>query len=192
MVSTMTTTHAGHPHAAHDQPGPDHAAHEQRGHGAHALHSRDAFRQRFWWTLLISIPIVVTSPMIMDWFGYELDFAGRELVGPVLGTVVYLWGGRPFLEGGWQELRARTPGMMLLISMAITVAYVASMASSLDWFDLEFWWELAALITIMLLGHWQEMKALGQARSALDALAELLPDTADHIMDDGSIHTMPV
>src|ERR671918_1199763 len=94
--------------------------------------------------------------------------------------------------GGQAEVRDRQPGMMLLISMAITVAYVASMATSLDWLDLEFWWELAALVTIMLLGHWQEMKAIGQARGALAALAELLPDDAERVRDGGEIEAVPL
>ena len=115
-----------------------------------------------------------------------------DLVGPVLGTFVFFWGGWPFLDR-WPRTRARRrqPGMMLLIAMAITVAYVASMATSLGWFDLDFWWELGALITIMLLGHWQEMKALGQAQDALAALAALLPDEAERVDDDGSIETVP-
>ena len=101
---------------------------------------------------------------------------------PVLGTVIFLWGGRPFLTGGGAARSAtRQPGMMLLIAMAITVAYGASLASSLGWFDLDFWWELAALVTIMLLGHWQEMKAIGQAQGALAALAALLPDEAERV-----------
>ena len=157
------------------------------GHDKHAGHDPEMFRLRFWWSLLLTIPIVVTSEMVMDWFGYELDFPGMALIGPVLGTIVFSWGGWPFLAGGVAELRARQPGMMLLISMAIVVAYVASLASSLDWFDLEFWWELAALVTIMLLGHWQEMKAIGQARGALRALAELLPDDAERVGRDGAI-----
>ena len=98
------------------------------------------FRRRFWWSLLLTIPVVVTSPMVMDWFGYELDFPGIDLVGPVLGTVIFLWPGWVFLSEGWSELRRRRPGMMLLIAMAVTVAYVASMATSIGWFDLEFWW----------------------------------------------------
>src|ERR671918_2019882 len=93
--------------------------------------------------------------------------------------------------GGQAEVRDRQPGMMLLISMAITVAYVASMATSLDWLDLEFWWELAALITIMLLGHWMEMRAIGQARGALAALAELLPDEAERVTNGGT-ETVPL
>jgi Cu2+-exporting ATPase len=105
---------------------------------------------------------------------------------------VFWWGGWPFLAGGVAEVRDRQPGMMLLISMAITVAYVASLATSLDWFDLDFWWELAALVTIMLLGHWQEMKAIGQAQGALAALAELLPDDAERVGPDGQVETVSI
>ena len=122
------------------------------GHDKHAGHDPEMFRRRFWVSLLLTIPLVVTSEMVMDWFGYELDFAGMSWLGPVLGSIVFWWGGWPFLAGGVAELRDRQPGMMLLISMAITVAYAASMATSFDWLDLEFWWELAALVTIMLLG----------------------------------------
>jgi P-type Cu2+ transporter len=109
----------------------------------------------------------------------------------VLGTVVFLYGGRPFLEGGLAEARARQPGMMLLISLAIVVGFAASAASALGLFDLEFWWELALLIVIMLLGHWLEMRALGQASGALDALAALLPDEADRVAGD-RVETVPV
>ena len=156
----------------------------------HAGHHTEAFRRRFWWSLLLTIPVVVTSHMVMDWFGYELDFPGMDWVGPVLGSVIFFWGGWPFLEGGWREIKARQPGMMLLIAMAITVAYIASMATSLDRFDLDFWWELAALVTIMLLGHWQEMKALGQAQDALAALAALLPDEAERVGPDGEVESV--
>ncbi len=110
----------------------------------------------------------------------------------MLGTVVYLWAGWPFLSGGWSELRDRRPGMMLLIAMAITVAYGASLANALDWFEVEFWWELAALITIMLLGHWQEMQALGQAGDALSSLAALLPDDAELVDPDGQVHPVGI
>jgi Cu2+-exporting ATPase len=163
-------------------------AHEMHGaHDKHAGHDPEMFRRRFWLSLLLTIPVVVTSEMVMDWFGYELDFAGMSLIGPVLGSIVFFWGGWPFLAGGVAEIKARQPGMMLLISMAIVVAYGASLASSLDWFDLEFWWELAALVTIMLLGHWQEMRAIGQARGALAALAELLPDDAERVGGNGAV-----
>jgi Cu2+-exporting ATPase len=150
------------------------------------------FRRRFWVSLALSLPIVVTSHMVMDWFGYELDFYGIDWVGPLLGSVVFFWGGWPFLDGGWREIKARQPGMMLLISMALVVAYGASLATSLDAFELDFWWELSLLVTIMLLGHWQEMKALGQAQDALAALAALLPDEAERVGDEGEVETVAI
>ncbi len=126
----------------------------------------------------------------MSAFDYRLG--GVAWVDPVLGTFIFAWGGQPFLAGGVAELRARQPGMMLLISMAIIVAWSSSFASSLGFFNLEFWWELAALVTIMLLGHWQEMKAIGRAQGALAALAELLPDEAEQIAPDGSIQLVSI
>ncbi|MCB9386787.1 MAG: copper-translocating P-type ATPase [Microthrixaceae bacterium] len=182
--------------------GSDHSEHRGSGdrgsdsghgqHDKHAGHDPEMFRRRFWISLVLTVPLVATSHMVMDWFGYTLDFAGIDWVGPVLGSVVFFWGGWPFLQGAAREIRDRQPAMMLLIAMAITVAYSASMATSLGWFDLDFWWELAALVTIMLLGHWQEMKAIGQARGALAALAELVPDDAEHIGDDGSVTSVPL
>ena len=139
----------------------------------------------FWWNLLLAIPVLVFSEQIQEWFGYSIDGAWAAWPAPVIGTVIYLWGGQPFLKGAISEIRDRQPGMMLLIALAITVAYVSSLASSLGWGDLNFWWELAALIVVMLLGHWQEMKAIGQAQGALAALAELLPDSAERVTDDG-------
>ncbi|GAA4673564.1 copper-translocating P-type ATPase [Phytohabitans rumicis] len=156
-----------------------HDHHDHHGHDKHAGHDPEMFRRKFWLSLALTVPVVVTSEMVMDWFGYSLDFPGISWVGPVLGSVVFFYGGWPFLVGAVREVRDRAPGMMLLISMAITVAYVASLATAVDVFDLDFWWELAALVTIMLLGHWQEMKAIGQAQGALAALAALLPDEAE-------------
>jgi Cu2+-exporting ATPase len=184
------SAHGESPQAGHQGSHGGHDAHG--GHDKHAGHDPEMFRQKFWLTLALTIPLVVTSEMVMDWFGYSLDFYGMKTLGPVLGSIVFWWGGWPFLAGGASEVRDRLPGMMLLISMAITVAYVASMATSLDWFDLDFWWELAALVTIMLLGHWQEMKAIGQAQGALAALAELLPDDAERVGDDGQVETVPI
>ncbi|MCZ7421253.1 copper-translocating P-type ATPase [Verrucosispora sp. WMMA2121] len=166
--------------------------HGHGGHDKHAGHDPAAFRRKFWLSLALTVPIVATSHMVMDWLGYELDFSGIGLVGPVLGTVVFGYGGWPFLQGAVREVRDRAPGMMLLIAMAITVAYVASLATSFGAFDLDFWWELAALVTIMLLGHWQEMKAIGQARGALSALAALLPDDAERLDSDGAPQRVPV
>ena len=182
--------HAEHSGAATGHGHMDHGAHG--GHDKHAGHDPEMFRRKFWLSLVLTVPIVLTSPMVMDWFGYSIDFPGLSLVGPVLGTVVFFYGGWPFLVGGVREVRDRTPGMMLLISMAIAVAYVASLATSLGAFDLDFWWELAALVTIMLLGHWQEMKAIGQAQGALAALAALLPDDAERLTGEGEVERVPV
>lgn len=155
------------------------------GHDKHAGHSTAMFRDRFWFSLLLTLPVVLFSEMIQEWFGYAApSFLGSEWVAPVLGSAVFLYGGSPFLRGAMSEIRDRQPGMMLLIGMAIAVAFAASLATTIGWFDLEFWWELAALITIMLLGHWMEMRAIGQARGALAALAALLPDQAERVVDD--------
>jgi len=182
-------------HTGHDKHG-GHSGHSGHGghggHDKHAGHDPEMFRRKFWLSLALTVPVVVTSHMVMDWFGYSLDFPGMSLVGPVLGSVVFFYGGWPFLVGGVHEVRDRAPGMMLLISMAITVAYLASLATSFGAFDLDFWWELAALVTIMLLGHWQEMKAIGQAQGALSALAALLPDDAERVADDGQVQQVTV
>ena len=170
----------GHPHSALDE---DHHVH---GHGEHAGHSTAMFRERFWWSLILSIPVVIFSPMVAHLLGYPLpEFPGSTWIPPVLSTIIFVYGGTPFLKGGWKELKSRQPGMMLLIAMAITVAFVASWVTTLGLggFELDFWWELALLVTIMLLGHWLEMRALGGASSALDALAALLPDEAEKVID---------
>lgn len=125
--------------------------------------------------------------MVGHLLGYDLpEFPGATWIAPVLGTVIFFYGGTPFLKGGLTEVKSRQPGMMLLIAMAITVAFIASWVTTLGIgdFNLDFWWELALLVVIMLLGHWMEMRALGAASSALDALAELLPDEAEKIVDD--------
>src|ERR671913_1005945 len=185
--------HSDHPaDGSHDAPATHEGHTGHGGHDKHAGHDPEMFRRRFWLSLILTIPLVVTGEMVMDWFNYSLVFYGMDWLGPVLGSIVFWWGGWPFLAGGVAELRDRQPGMMLLISMAIVVAYAASMATSLDQFDLDFWWELAALVTIMLLGHWQEMRAIGQAQGALAALAELLPDDAERVRGDGEIEAVSI
>jgi Cu2+-exporting ATPase len=145
------------------------------------------FRDRFWVTLALTVPVVFFSEMFQDLLGYRApDFPGSAWIPPLLGTGIFLYGGSPFLKGAVDEARSRQPGMMLLIGLAITVAFGASLATEFGAFDLDFWWELAALIAIMLLGHWQEMKAIGQASNALAALAELLPDEAERVTDEGA------
>jgi Cu2+-exporting ATPase len=151
------------------------------------------FRDRFWLTLLLAVPVVVWSHHVQELLGFTApQVPGSQWFGPVLGSVIFFYGGWPFLTGGWSELRSRTPGMMLLISLAITVAYVSSMANAAGLFAMEVWWELALLIAIMLLGHWIEMRAIGQAQGALAALAELLPDDAERIGPDGQVETVRV
>jgi Cu2+-exporting ATPase len=145
------------------------------------------FRGRFWVSLALSVPVVLYSEMIQMWLGFNApQFPGSGWVAPILGTLIFAWGGWPFLKGGLEEARSRQPGMMLLIAMAITVAFVASAATTFGFFDLDFWWELALLVTIMLLGHWLEMRAVGQASGALEALAELLPDEAERVTGGGT------
>jgi Cu2+-exporting ATPase len=172
-----------------DGKGPVDDEHMVHSHGQHAGHSVAMFKNRFWLTLALAVPVVFFSPMFGDLLGYMPPaFPGSSWIPPVLGTVIFVYGGQPFLRGGFNELKARKPGMMLLIGMAITVAFGASWATSLGigGFDLDFWWELALLVAIMLLGHWIEMRALGSAQGALDALAALLPDEAERITDTGT------
>ena len=182
--------HSHHGHAAsHDEPTghEDHADHA--GHGDHAGHSGHGdhvaqFRRLFWIMLMLALPTVALSGMFASILGYSLpDVAGLTWVSPVLGTIMYVWGGKPFLVGAVSEIRSRTPGMMLLIGLAITVAFLASWGASLGMLhhELDFWWELALLIVIMLLGHWIEMRSLAQTTSALDSLAALLPDEAERV-----------
>jgi Cu2+-exporting ATPase len=145
------------------------------------------FRDRFWLTLALTIPVIVWSRDPQEWFGYRAPtLPGSEYVPAVFGTIVFLYGGLVFINGARRELADRQPGMMTLISLAIVVAFVTSWAGTLGLFEVEIWWELATLITIMLLGHWLEMRSIAQARGALAALAELLPDTAERVTGVGT------
>lgn len=152
------------------------------------------FRRRFWLTLLLSIPTLVWSGMIQHWFGFTApQFPGSSYIPAVFGTVVYVYGGSVFLQGAWRELRDRLPGMMTLISLAITVAFLFSIAVTLRVVaGMDLWWELATLVAIMLLGHWIEMRSISQAQGALKELAKLLPVAALLVGEDGSIHEVPV
>ena len=183
---SATATHEHQPTPADEHA---HGGHDHGGHGDHVA----MFRRLFWWNLLLAVPVVLFSEMFSDLLGYGLP-DGTAWISPTLGTVIFFFGGWPFLSGGISELRSRQPGMMLLIGLAITVAFTASIATSLGIgdLDLDFWWELALLIVIMLLGHWLEMKAIGQAQGALAALAELLPDEAERVTSDGGVETVPL
>jgi Cu2+-exporting ATPase len=145
------------------------------------------FRDKFWLSLALTIPVVLLSHDVQTWLGYEIPpFPGVEYVPAILGTIIFLYGGLVFLRGAQGELADRQPGMMTLISLAIVVAFITSWAGTLGFFEVEIWWELSTLITIMLLGHWLEMRSIAQARGALGALAELLPDTAERVTDSGT------
>lgn len=195
----MEHDHAAMDHAAmghEDHEAMDHAAMDHGGHGGHAGHGDHVgqFRRLFWIMLVLAVPVVAFSPMFAMVLGYSLpDAAWVPWVSPVLGTVMYVWGGKPFLTGAVSELKARKPGMMLLIALAITVAFFASWGASLGLLhhELEFWWELALLIVIMLLGHWVEMRSLAQTTSALDSLAALLPDEAERVEGDTTVTVAP-
>ena len=144
--------------------------------------------------LVLAVPVVAFSMMFSMLLGYSLpDAAWVMWISPVLGTVMYVWGGAPFLTGAVSELRSRKPGMMLLIALAITVAFLASWGASVGLLhhELDFWWELALLIVIMLLGHWIEMRSLAQTTSALDSLAALLPDEAEKVEGDATVTVAP-
>ena len=182
-------SHAGHDHASHGTHTAHaaHAGHAAHGHDAHADHSVASFRDRFWISLLLTLPTIVFGHMLAELTAYQPPhFAGSEWIAPLFGTLVFIYGGRVFLQGAWGELRARQPGMMTLIALAITVAFVFSIAVLLGFPGMPLWEELATLITIMLLGHWLEMRSIEQASGALDALAKLLPATATRVTASGT------
>jgi P-type Cu2+ transporter len=153
------------------------------GHDRHAGHSVAMFRDKFWLSFALTIPVVFWSADIQHWLGYTAPtFPGSKFIPPILGTLVFVYGGLVFIRGAWGELADHKPGMMTLISLGIIAAFGTSLASTFGAFKIDVWWELASLITVMLLGHWLEMRAISQARGALDALAALLPDTAERVM----------
>jgi len=157
------------------------------GHDKHAGHSVGMFRDRFWISLALTVPTVIWGHMLPRLTGWHApQFPGSEWIAPVLGTAVFVYGGRVFLQGAWRELRERLPGMMTLISLAISVAFVFSVTVLLGYPGMPLWEELATLVTVMLLGHWIEMRSIFQAQGALKELAKLLPDTAERVVDGGT------
>ena len=141
------------------------------------------FRQKFWGTLLLSIPTVIWAPMIQHWFRYEAPGGpvASRWIPAFFGTLVFAYGGWVFIQGAASEIRDRLPGMMTLISLAITVAFGFSLAVTFGFPGSDLWWELATLVTIMVLGHWLEMRSVTQAEGALKELARLLPSTATRV-----------
>jgi cation transport ATPase len=169
------------------------ASADHAGHDRHAGHSPGRFRDKFWISLILTVPVVFWAAHIQMIFRYEApEFFASAWISPVLGTAVFLYGGRVFLKEAWRELSARLPGMMTLISLAISVAFIFSWVVQLGFIQADaIWWELATLVTIMLLGHWIEMRSISQAQGALQELSKLLPDTATRVSEQGE-ETVPV
>ena len=182
---------ADHGHAGQQEGGNDHGEHKDHGtdHSGH----EQMFRDRFWICLVLSIPVLIYSPTLQDWLGFTPPaFPGSTWITPVFSVVIFLIGGVPFLQMAVPELRRRKPGMMTLISLAITVAFVYSLGTLFSGGGGGFFWELVTLIDVMLLGHWVEMRSVRQASRALDELAKLMPDTAERILPDGSTEEVKV
>lgn len=163
------------------------------GHDRHMGHSVAMFRDKFWLSFVLTIPVVFWSTDVQHWLGYTAPtFPGSEFIPPILGTLVFVYGGFVFIRGAWGELADHKPGMMTLISLGILAAFGTSLASTFGSFKIDVWWELASLITVMLLGHWLEMRAISQARGALDALAALLPNTAERVKGTDNTESVPL
>jgi len=183
-------------HEVHGKATDPHVGHKMSeahmGHDLHAGHSVAMFRDKFWLSFALTIPVVFWSSDVQHWLGYTApSFPGSSLIPPVLGTVIFLYGGLVFIRGARNELTDRKPGMMTLISLGITVAFFTSLAGTIGLLKIEVWWEEASLITIMLLGHWLQMRAISQAQGALNALVALLPDAADRITG-AELETVPL
>jgi Cu2+-exporting ATPase len=177
----------------------DHAHHKNKEHQGHSGHGVDhsghekMFRNRFWVSLILTIPVLLFSPMIQEWFGFSMpEFTGSNLIGPGFAIAIFFYGGMPFLQMAVPEIQSRKPGMMTLISLAITVAFAYSLFAIFAVPGSGFFWEMATLIDIMLLGHWMEMRSVRQASGALNELAKLMPDTAERIREDGSTEEIAV
>ena len=173
--------HAAAGHSVHE------GVHEGRAHDKHAGHSVAMFRDKFWLSLALTVPILIWGHMLPRLFGYAPPHVpGAAWIPPVLGTVVFAYGGWPFMQGAVREITDRQPGMMTLIALAIGVAFVFSAAVTLGFPGMPLWEELATLVSVMLLGHWLEMRSITQAQGALGELAKLLPSTALHVQGEGA------
>ena len=191
---------AEHSHTMHDEAHPTPMMHEkhtagaapEHDHGEHSAHVDHTghemmFRRRFWISLALTIPVLLFSPMLQHWFGFSMPaFTGDRWVGPLFAMMLFFYGGVPFLQMALPEVKTRRPGMMTLISLAILVAFVYSVFAVFVSPDSGFFWEMATLIDIMLLGHWIEMRSVRQASGALNELAKLMPDTAERITEEGT------
>ena len=173
-----------------------HETHEEhQDHGDHINHTghEEMFRRKFWISLVLSVPVLLYSPTIQQFFGFSMPtFPGSQYITPLFATIVFIYGGLPFIQMAVPEVRKKQPGMMTLISLAIGVAFIYSVAAFIFSLGTTFFWELVTLIDVMLLGHWMEMRSVRQASGALDELAKLMPDTAERLQEDGETETVPV
>ncbi|MCD5219508.1 copper/silver-translocating P-type ATPase CopB [Enterococcus faecium] len=175
----------------------DHSMHMDHDHGGmdHSMHMGN-FKQKFWLSLILAIPIILFSPMMGMEFPFQVTFPGSDWLVLILATILFIYGGQPFLSGAKMELKQKSPAMMTLIAMGITVAYIYSVYSFIanllnpHTHVMDFFWELATLIVIMLLGHWIEMNAVSNASNALQKLAELLPESVKRLTKDGKEETV--
>ena len=180
----------GHDHHNHDHHSGQHQSHSD--HHGHHEHMIEDFKKRFWISLIITLPIIVLAPMIQELLGYQLRFNGDRYVQFILSSVIFFYGGWPFLKGLADEIKKKAPGMMTLIALAISVAYFYSSAVVFGLDGKIFFWELASLIVIMLLGHWIEMKSVMGASNALQELAKMMPSTARRIKEGGEHEDVPI
>jgi Cu2+-exporting ATPase len=195
-------SHGTHKHGLHDsgtgeEHVSDHSHHQGHGHHHHGhhhdhTHMVEDFKKRFFISLILTLPILLLSPMIQGFMGVDWRFNGDTYVLALLSSVVYFYGGWPFLTGVKDEFQQRNPGMMTLIALAISVAYVYSVAVVFGARGHELFWELATLVTIMLLGHWVEMRSVLGASRALEELVKIMPAEAHRIDADGQVHDVPV
>lgn len=178
--------HSNHHNQAHQN-----EPHKQHDHSSHHAHMVEDFKKRFYISLLVSLPVLILSPMLQNFVNLNLRFTGDLYVLFALSTFIFFYGGWPFLTGAWSELKEKKPGMMTLIALAIVVAYGYSSLTVFGLSGKNFFWELATLIDIMLLGHWIEMKSVMGASKALEELVKLMPSEAHRISDQGEIEDVP-
>ena len=185
-MRAMKTSMHGHP-GHHADPGHGPSVARSDGHDRHAGHSAEMFRSRFWVSLVLTIPVLAYADVLWEVVGLRPPQPpGSRWVPFLLATAIYVYGGSVFLRSSLGELRARRPGMMTLVSLGISVAYLYSATVTILFAESDgFYWELATLVTIMLLGHWVEMRSIGRASAALSELARLLPDSAERLGEHG-------
>ncbi len=180
-------------HSGAEKPGGDRIGSDHAGHDKHTGHSVEMFRNRFWVCLVLTMPALIWEPMLQQWLGYRaFTFPASDFIPVILGTIVFFYGGWVFLQGAYRELADSAPGMMTLIALAISVAFAYSIAVTMGFEGHALWWEIATLVTIMLLGHWIEMRSIFQAQGALKELAKLLPDRALRLTDNDQSEEVPV